>query len=89
MAHESIKEKKKKKNIVKDYNNLWRVSMHLKKKVRSLRLQAMSSRPQPQPPVDLETLADASIHLNDLEAAKNPTAIPELDQDAKVLEDNP
>jgi hypothetical protein len=42
LAHESIKEKKKKKKIVKDYNSLWRVSMHLKKKVRSLRLQARS-----------------------------------------------
>jgi hypothetical protein len=38
LAHESIKEKKKKKKIVKDYNNLWRVAMHLKKKVRDLRL---------------------------------------------------
>jgi hypothetical protein len=38
LAHESVKEKKKKKKIVKYYNSLWRVSMHLKKKVRSLRL---------------------------------------------------
>jgi hypothetical protein len=70
LAHESVKEKKKKKKIVKDYNSLWRVAMHLKKKVRLLRLQAMSSRPQPQAPVDLETLANAAIHLNDPEAAK-------------------
>ena len=58
--------------------------MHLKKKVKSLRLQSMSSRPQPQPPVNIETLVDATIHFNDPEAAKNPTAIPELDQDVKV-----
>jgi hypothetical protein len=32
LAHENVKEKKKKKKIVKGYNNLWRVSMHLKKK---------------------------------------------------------
>jgi hypothetical protein len=89
LAHESVKEKKKKKKIVKDYNSLWRVSMHLKKKVRSLRFQAMSSRPQPQPPIDLETLADATIHLNDPEATNNPTTIPELDQDAKVSKDHP
>ena len=38
LAHEIIKENKKKKKIVKYYNNLWRVAMHLKKKVRSLRL---------------------------------------------------
>jgi hypothetical protein len=84
LAHESIKEKKKKKKIVKDYNSLWRVSMHLKKKVRSLRLQARSSRPQPQTPANLETLADATIHLNDPEAANNPTTIPEIDQDAEA-----
>ena len=83
LAHESIKEKKKKKKIVKYYNSLWRVSMHLKKKVKSLRLQSMSSRPQPQPPVNLETLADAAIHFNDPKATKIPTAFPELHQDAK------
>jgi hypothetical protein len=63
--------------------------MHLKKKVRSLRLQAMSSRPQPQPRVNIETLVDATIQLNDPEVAKNPIAIHELDQDAKVSEDHP
>jgi hypothetical protein len=44
LAHESIKEKKKKEKIVKDYNNLWRVAQDLKKKVRVLRLQFMSSK---------------------------------------------
>jgi len=63
--------------------------MHLKKKVRLLMLQAMPSRPQPQVPVDLETLANASIHLNDPEATNNSTAILELAQDAEASEDHP
>jgi hypothetical protein len=63
--------------------------MHLKKEVRLLRLQAMPSIPQPQAPVDLETLANAAIHLNDLEIANNPTAIPEPARDTEALEDHP
>ena len=89
LALENVKEKKKKKKIVKDYNSLWRVAMHLKKKVNSLRLQAMPSRPQPQAPVDLETLENAAIHLNDPETDNNPTAIPEPAQDAEASEDQP
>jgi hypothetical protein len=89
LAHESVKEKKKKKKIIKEYNSLWRVAMHLKKKVRLLKLQAMPSRPQPQAPVDLETLANASIHLNDPEATNNSTTIPEPAQDAEASEDQP
>jgi hypothetical protein len=46
LAHESIKEKKKKDKIVKDYNSLWRVAQGLKKKVRALRKKAMSSKHQ-------------------------------------------
>ena len=84
LAHESIKEKKKKKKIVKDYNSLWRVSMHLKKNVSSLRLPARSSRPQPQTPANIETLVDATIHLNDPEVANNPTTILEIDHDAEA-----
>jgi hypothetical protein len=83
---ESIKENKKKKKLVKDYNSLWRVAMHLKKKVRLLRLQAMSSKPQPQPP---ETLENATIHLNDPEATKNSTATPEPAQDPEASKDQP
>jgi hypothetical protein len=37
LAHESIKEKKKKNKIVKDYNSLWRVAQGLNKKVSALR----------------------------------------------------
>jgi hypothetical protein len=62
LAHESIKEMKKKKKIVKDYNNLWRVAMHLKKKVRALRLRTMSSRPLSKPLATLENLAEVATH---------------------------
>jgi hypothetical protein len=89
LALENVKEKKKKKKIVKDYNSLWRVAMHLKKKVRSLRLKAIPSRPQPQALVDLETLANAAIHLNDPEKGNNPTAIPKPAQDVEASEDQP
>jgi hypothetical protein len=89
LALENVKEKKKKKKIVKDYNSLWRVAMHLKKKVRSLRLQAIPSRPYPQSPIDLETLANATIHLNDPETANNPTTILEPAQYAEASEDHP
>ena len=58
--------------------------MHLKKKVRSLKLQARSLRPQPQTPDNIETLAEAAIHVNDPEAANNPTTIPKIDQDAEA-----
>jgi methyl coenzyme M reductase subunit C len=89
LACESVKEMKKKKKIVKDYNSLWRVAMHLKKKVRLLKLQSMPSRPQPQTPVDIETLANVAIHLNDPEAANNSTDILEPAQDAEASEDQP
>ena len=59
LAHESIKEKKKKNNIVKDYNNLWRVAQGLKKKVRTLRKKAMSSKHQAH--ASLETLAEVAV----------------------------
>jgi hypothetical protein len=89
LALENVKEKKKKKKIVKDYNSLWRVAMHLKKKVKSLSLQAMPSKLHPQASIDIETLANATIHLNDLETTNNPTTIPEPAQDAKASEDQP
>jgi hypothetical protein len=61
LAHESIKEKKKKDNIVKDYNNLWRVAHGLKKKVKALRKQAMFSKHQAQTHATLETLAEVAV----------------------------
>jgi hypothetical protein len=41
----------------------------------------MSSKPHPQPPIDIETLVDATIHSNDPEVVNNHTDILELDQE--------
>jgi hypothetical protein len=84
LAHESIKEKKKQKKMVKDYNSLWWLARHLKKKVKLLKLRAMPAISQPQTSVDLQTLANAASHLNDPEAA-----IPEIEQDAEASEQQP
>ena len=73
LAHESIKEKKKKEEIVKDYNILWRVAQGLKKKVRALRKQAMSSKHQAQTHASLETLAKVVVQCNETKATSNPT----------------
>jgi chromosome segregation and condensation protein ScpB len=89
LAHERINEKKKKKKIVKDYNNIWRVAMHLKKKVMNLRLRTMSLRPLSQPHATLETLAEVAIHYNNPEANNNPTSVPELEQGAEASKDRP
>ena len=37
IARESIKDKKKKKNITKDYNSLWWLTKHLNKKIKKLK----------------------------------------------------
>jgi hypothetical protein len=37
LAHESIKEKKRKKKITKYYNNLWWLAKRLKRKIKKLR----------------------------------------------------
>jgi hypothetical protein len=71
LAHESIKEKKKKNKIVKDYNSLWRVGKGLKKKVNSLRKKPMSSKHQAH--ASLETLAEVAVQCNEPEVAINPT----------------
>ena len=81
LAHESIKEKKKWKKMVKDYNSLWWLARHLKKKVKLLKLQAMPAISQPQTSVDLQTLANVANHLNDPKEA-----IPEIEQDAEASE---
>jgi hypothetical protein len=44
----------------------------------------MSSKPHPQPLIDIENLADETIHSNDPEVVNNHTDILELNQDAKV-----
>jgi hypothetical protein len=71
LAHESIKEKKKKNEIVKDYNSLWRVAEGLKKKVRALRKKEMSSKHQAHD--SLETLAEVAVQCNEPEATSYPT----------------
>jgi hypothetical protein len=89
LAHESIKEKKKKEKIVKDYNNLWRVARDLKKKVRDLRLQAMCSQNQSQTHATLETLAEVAVQCNEPEATNNPIVFPKVEQGAEASEDQP
>jgi ribonucleotide reductase beta subunit family protein with ferritin-like domain len=37
LAHESIKDKKKKKKITKDYNSLWWLAKRLKRKIKKLK----------------------------------------------------
>jgi hypothetical protein len=37
MAHESVKDKKRKKKITKDYNSLWWLEKRLKRKIRKLK----------------------------------------------------
>jgi hypothetical protein len=63
LAHESIKEKKKRKKMVKDYNSLWWLARHLKKKVKLLKLRSMPAISQPQTFVDLQTLENAASHI--------------------------
>jgi hypothetical protein len=89
LAHESIKKKKNKDKIVKDYNNLWRVARDLKKKVKDLRSQDMSSKLQSQTHATLETLVEVAIQCNEPEATNNPTVIPEVEQGPETLEDHP
>jgi hypothetical protein len=37
LAHESVKDKKRKKKITKDYNNLWWLEKRLKRKIKKLK----------------------------------------------------
>jgi hypothetical protein len=86
LAHESIKQKKKKDKIVKDYNSLWRVAQGLKKKVRALRKQYMSSKHQAQTHATLETLTEVEFQCSEPKAASNPTV---FEQDVEALKDHP
>jgi hypothetical protein len=79
LAHESIKEKKKKNKSVKDYNSLWRVSQGLKKKVRALRKKEMASKHQAY--ASLETLVEVAVQCKEPEAANN---LMNLEQDLEV-----
>jgi hypothetical protein len=56
LARESIKEKKKKKKITKDYNNLWWLAKHLKRKIKKLKAK-ITTHP------DLQVLAQVAVNL--------------------------
>jgi hypothetical protein len=58
----------------------------LKKKVRALRKQAMSSKHQAQTHATLETLAEVEVKCNEPEATSNPIV---FEQDAEALRDQP
>jgi len=56
LACESIKDKKKKKKITKDYNSLWWLAKRLKRKIKKLK-EKINTHP------DLQLLAQVAIDL--------------------------
>jgi hypothetical protein len=56
LAHESVKDKKRKNKITKDYNNLWWLAKRLKRKIRKLK-QKQKSHP------DLQMLAQVAVNM--------------------------
>jgi hypothetical protein len=56
LACESIKDKKKKKKITKDYNSLWWLAKHLKMKIKKLKEKITTH-------LDLQVLAQVAINL--------------------------
>jgi hypothetical protein len=56
LAHESVKDKKRKKKITKDYNSLWWLEKHLKRKIKKLK-QKYKSHP------DLQGLAQVVVNM--------------------------
>jgi hypothetical protein len=56
LARESVKDKKRKKKITKDYNSLWWLAKHLKRKIRKLKKKQKS-----QP--DLQVLAQVVVNM--------------------------
>jgi hypothetical protein len=56
LARESVKDKKRKKKITKDYNNLWWLAKLLKRKIRKLK-QKHKSHP------DLQVLAHVVMNM--------------------------
>jgi chromosome segregation ATPase len=56
LALESVKEKKKKKKITKDYNNLWWLAKRLKRKIKKLKAR-IATHP------DLQVLAQVAVNL--------------------------
>ena len=56
LAHESIKDKKKKKKITKDYNCLWWLAKRLKRKIKKLKAK-ITTHP------NLQVLAQVVVNL--------------------------
>jgi len=56
LAHESIKDKKKKKKITKNYNSLWWLAKRLKRKIKKLK-EKINTHP------DLQVLVRVAINL--------------------------
>ena len=46
LAKESVREKKRKKKLTKDYNNLWWLAKRLKRQIRRLK-QKLRQKPHP------------------------------------------
>jgi hypothetical protein len=56
LARESVKEKKRKQKITKDYNSLWWLAKHLKRKIKRLKKKKKS-----QP--DLKVLSQVVVNM--------------------------
>jgi hypothetical protein len=56
LARESVKEKKRKQKITKDYNSLWWLAKHLKRKIRRLK-KKKKSHP------DLKVMAQVAVNM--------------------------
>ena len=56
LAHESVKDKKRKNKITKDYNSLWWLAKRLKRKIKKLK-QKSNSHP------DLQVLAQVVVNM--------------------------
>ena len=56
LSCESIKDKKKKKKITKDYNSLWWLAKRLRRKIKKLK-EKINTHP------DLQVLAQVAINL--------------------------
>jgi hypothetical protein len=56
LASESVRDNKRKKKITKDYNSLWWLEKHLKRKIRKLK-QKQKSHP------DLQVLAQVVVNM--------------------------
>jgi len=58
LAKESVREKKKKKNLTKDYNSLWWLTKRLKRQIRRLK-QKLRQKSHP----DLKVLAQVVVNM--------------------------